>query len=255
MPLLLNGMLSNILIAGGLFAVVMLLRRWIKNPAVIHLLLVLILVKLITPAYWQPQIELFPAEAVFVEDNSSTEQTDTLTNHSDKQELLSVVVSSSLQQSRAPLKNLSEHPAESDSTAQSKLIDLQNKQADSSKHTADSHWMTGFLSWNGLREISFLTALILTWGTGSIVCFLLSAIRILRFQQRLRHTQPASHDLIQQTSSLAARIGLKSVPRVELISANISPLLWVFYSRARIILPAKLLAQLNQAERGNTFIT
>ncbi|QEG17934.1 M56 family metallopeptidase [Gimesia maris] len=249
MPLLLNGMLSNILIAGGLFAVVMLLRRWIKNPAVIHLLLVLILVKLIMPAYWQPQIELFPAEAVFVEDNSSTEQTDTLTNHSDKQELLSVVESSSLQQSRAPLKNLSEHPAESDSTAQSKLIDLQNKQADSSKHTADSRWMTGFLSWNRLREISFLTALILTWGTGSIVCFLLSAIRILRFQQRLRHTQPASHDLIQQTSSLAARIGLKSVPRVELISANISPLLWVFCIRARIILPAKLLAQLNQAER------
>ena len=44
MTLLLNGMLSNMLIAAGLFAVVMLLRRWIKNPAVLHLLLVLILI-------------------------------------------------------------------------------------------------------------------------------------------------------------------------------------------------------------------
>lgn len=249
MTLLLNGMLSNMLIAAGLFAVVMLLRRWIKNPAVLHLLLVLILVKLITPAYWQPQIGLFPAESVFVEDNSSAEQTDTLTNHSDKQELLSFVESSSLQQSRAPLKNLSERQAASTSLTPASSIDLKNNQSNVSNDAADSHWIPGNISWNRLRETSFLTALILTWGTGSIVCFLLAAIRILRFQQRLRHTQPASHDLIQQTSSLAARIGLKSVPRVELTTANISPLLWVFCSRARIILPAKLLAQLNQAER------
>ncbi|WP_417380742.1 M56 family metallopeptidase [Gimesia sp.] len=245
----LNGMLSNVLIAAGLFAVVMLLRRWIKNPAVIHLLLVLILVKLIMPAYWQPQIELFPAEAVFVEDNSDKKQADTLTNHSDKQELSSVVESSSLKQSRAPLKNLSERQAASTSLTPASSIDLNNNQSNVSNDAADSHWMPGFLSGNRLRETSFLTALILTWGTGSIVCFLLAAIRILRFQNLLRHTQSASADLIEQASSLAARIGLKSVPRIELISANISPLLWVFCSRARIILPAKLLAQLNQAER------
>ncbi|QDT92231.1 M56 family metallopeptidase [Gimesia algae] len=246
---ILNGMLSNVLIAAGLFAVVMLLRRWIKNPAVIHLLLVLILVKLITPAYWQPQIELFPAESVSVEVNSDKKQADTLPQRSDMQEQSPAVETPSSKQSLAPLKNLSGRPAESTSKAHSGSSDLKKKQPASSKYVADSHWIPGNFSWNRLREISFLTALLFLWGMGSIVCFLLAAIRIIRFQKRLRHTQPASADLIEQASSLAAQIGLKSLPRVELISANISPLLWVFCSRARIILPAKLLTQLTQAER------
>lgn len=246
---ILNGMLSNVLLAAILFAVVMLIRRWIRNPAVLHLLLVLILVKLITPAYWQPQFELFPAESISDEVNSDREQAETLSQRSDKQTQLTAVETPSLKQSLTPFKNLSERPTEADYTTLSNIIDLQNKQTVSNRHVADSHWMPGFLSWNRLREMSFLTALLLTWGTGSIVCFLLAAIRILRFQNLLRLTQPASVELLEQTSSLAARIGLKSVPRVELISANISPLLWVFCSRARIILPAKLLAQLNQSER------
>ncbi|HBL43403.1 MAG TPA: peptidase M56, partial [Planctomycetaceae bacterium] len=48
--------------------------------------------------------------------------------------------------------------------------------------------------------------------------------------------------------TLGTQIGLKSVPQVDLISGAISPLLWAGFSRARIILPAQLLQELNDAE-------
>ncbi|MEQ9067115.1 MAG: hypothetical protein RLO18_10345, partial [Gimesia chilikensis] len=59
MDLLWKLLISNAAIAGGLFVIVLLIRRWIINPALLHMLLLLVLIKLITPAVWQPQITLF----------------------------------------------------------------------------------------------------------------------------------------------------------------------------------------------------
>lgn len=245
---MLNGMLSNVLFAAILFSVVMLIRRWIRNPAVLHLLLVLILVKLITPAYWQPELELFQAEAVSTVE-AETKQTNALHTDSAAQSQATGRTRLSESQFQTPLRKQQQNQPESKTSTQTDETVLKRSQAENSGQPADSHWISGSVVWNSLPELSLLHLLLLVWGAGSVLCFLLAFIRILRFQKRLRHTQPASADLIEQTTSLAARIGLKSVPRVELISANISPLLWVFCSRARIILPAKLLAQLNQAER------
>ncbi|WP_417387045.1 M56 family metallopeptidase [Gimesia sp.] len=245
---MLNGMLSNVLFAAILFAVVMLIRRWIRNPAVLHLLLVLILVKLITPAYWQPELELFPAEAVSTVE-ADTKQTNALHTDSVSQSQATGRTRLSETQLQTPLRKQQQNQRESKVSAQTDETVLKRSQAENSGQPADSHWISGSVVWNWLPELSLLHLLLLVWGTGSVLCFLLAAIRILRFQKRIRQTQPASNDLIEQATSLATRIGLKSVPLIEVISGNISPLLWVFCSRARIILPAKLLAQLNQSER------
>ncbi|MCA9018325.1 MAG: M56 family metallopeptidase, partial [Planctomycetaceae bacterium] len=88
----------------------------------------------------------------------------------------------------------------------------------------------------------------LTWLIGTTGWFLLALWRIARFQKYLRQALPASAELNQTAARLAQRIGLKSVPRLEVVSGNVSPLLWACFSRARIILPGRLLEQLNDAE-------
>ncbi|HBL43405.1 MAG TPA: peptidase M56, partial [Planctomycetaceae bacterium] len=62
MDLLWKLLISNAMIAGCLFVMVLLVRRWMKNPAVLHLLLLLVLIKLITPAVWYPRIDLLTAK-------------------------------------------------------------------------------------------------------------------------------------------------------------------------------------------------
>jgi beta-lactamase regulating signal transducer with metallopeptidase domain len=247
MDLLWKLLISNAMIAGCLFALVLLIRRWVKNPAVLHLLLLLVLVKLITPAVWYPQVELLSA-------NTQTEpaQSASAVPREAEMEATSETPSTAgtgLSSFEALRKGLSKttttaEPAAGDISASSTTRHSTPLVESSSKPTWSERLSSHFagLEWN------WSSLLLLIWGMGTLVCFFVSATRIIRFHKLLQQAQPASVELQQRARTQGARIGLNTVPRVDLISGPISPLLWAFCSRARIILPAQLLEVLSDAE-------
>ena len=53
--------LTNAVLATGMFAIVAACKSRIRNPAVLHWLWILVLLKLLTPPLWSPEWALFPA--------------------------------------------------------------------------------------------------------------------------------------------------------------------------------------------------
>lgn len=247
MDLLWKLLISNAMIAGCLFALVLLVRRWVKNPAMMHLLLLLVLIKLITPAVWYPQVELFSAktEAEPAQSESAAPREAVTEATSDN----SSAAQSGLSSFEALRKGLGKTTTTADPAAgnipSSAITSSPSPTVKSSDEPAWSARLTPHFA--GL-EWTWSSLLLLIWVTGTLVCFFVSATRVIRFHKLLQQAHPASEELQQRARTLGARIGLQAVPRVDLISGAISPLLWAFCSRARIILPEQLLRELNDAE-------
>lgn len=60
MNTLLTVLLSNAAITAGMFAALYACKPWIRNPALLHLLWVLVLVKLWMPPIWTPELAWLP---------------------------------------------------------------------------------------------------------------------------------------------------------------------------------------------------
>lgn len=56
--------LTNAVLATGLFAIVFACKSRIGNPALLHWLWVLVLLKLLTPPIWSPQWSVLPAALI-----------------------------------------------------------------------------------------------------------------------------------------------------------------------------------------------
>src|SRR5262245_32520069 len=56
--------LTNIFVVTGLFAIVYAVGMRIRNPAVLHVLWVLVLLKLLVPPMWAPRLAVLPAAAM-----------------------------------------------------------------------------------------------------------------------------------------------------------------------------------------------
>tara|TARA_R110002111_G_scaffold2705_3_gene17912 strand:+ start:38455 stop:41472 length:3018 start_codon:yes stop_codon:yes gene_type:complete len=244
MNTVLNLMLSNALVAAVLFAVLMLLRRSIKNPAVLHLCLLLILVKLITPAYWQPQLDLFSTTSVasaFPEERIAPENAAEATISNSIIQPVPQSVDPSPERSKLIVPKVNFPSNENIST----FAQSSTKTEETASVTA---WPSLLISDTQSGTEVFARLFTLVWLTGTIGWYLLVCWRLVGFQRFLRQTSPASVEVNEIAQSLAQRIGLKSVPRIEMVSGNVSPLLWACFCRARIILPSQLLEQLNDAE-------
>jgi hypothetical protein len=59
--------LTNAVIAAAAFAVIVVCRSRIRNPAVLHLLCVLVLLKLVTPPLWHPELAVLPGARAAVD--------------------------------------------------------------------------------------------------------------------------------------------------------------------------------------------
>lgn len=87
------------------------------------------------------------------------------------------------------------------------------------------------------------------WFTGSLVWFLLAGWRVHRFGRVLDLAQPAPPALQTLARDLAQRLGVRC-PQVLVTSAPLSPLLWVFGREPRLLLPAGLLARMDEAQQA-----
>ncbi|HVW01401.1 MAG TPA: M56 family metallopeptidase, partial [Planctomycetaceae bacterium] len=94
--------------------------------------------------------------------------------------------------------------------------------------------------WTPLKRVRLWPLLAGLWLMGSVCWFAVQIARGLRFRwHTLRNASP-SPTLQQQVHELAARQSLSFVPRVWLVDATVSPMLWGLGTRLRLLFPADL---------------
>lgn len=107
---------------------------------------------------------------------------------------------------------------------------------------------TGGPNWQSL-----VWFLLVIWAAGALVVFFISWRQIWCFERSLRSATPADNELLQKVEELARQMGLPRRPAVFLLQGTVSPMLWGFGWRPRLLLPAGLLDQLDE-EATDTLI-
>ena len=92
-------------------------------------------------------------------------------------------------------------------------------------------------------------ALLLVWALGSLTILVVTLLRARRFDRVLRLTaSDAPADWYDTAAELARQLGLRSVPRLSVTTARLSPLTWWAGGRVSIVVPEGL-APIIGAER------
>ncbi len=97
--------------------------------------------------------------------------------------------------------------------------------------------------WNRARPVVFWI-----WCGGAALCALGAAKRIARFDRLIRDTLPASERLERLTVEIARKLGVRRVPDVRYVECVEVPLVWWAGHRPTIILPMRLLCQLDDQQ-------
>ncbi|MHB8892669.1 MAG: M56 family metallopeptidase [Candidatus Limnocylindrales bacterium] len=205
---------SNVAIATALALVAALVGRVTTKPQVTHTLWVLVLVKLVTP----------PVVHIPVNDPVSESVT------------LESPVDSAVITKQEPTEELATHSARAPDVIISSMSPQRAGIDNSAPPTASQK------PWS--------KALVCVWVAGSLMWFLLATTRLIRFKTLLRYARPASKQLLVEVSTVAARYGLRSLPRVLVVDAKIPPLIWGFCGRSSMVLPSGLLNRLGTEERA-----
>lgn len=90
--------------------------------------------------------------------------------------------------------------------------------------------------------------LLAIWLAGAVVCGLVAAARIVRFQRLLRDTLPASTRFGRLVGEVAAKVGVARVPEVRYVDCMDVPLVWCAGWRPVIVLPMGLFRQLDDQQ-------
>ena len=84
------------------------------------------------------------------------------------------------------------------------------------------------------------------WAVGSLLLLFYLLFITFRFRSLLRSVRGAPHDVNRLVAELAARLGLHRAPQALVVSAPISPFVWSFGLRPKLILPESLLSGLEK---------
>lgn len=119
---------------------------------------------------------------------------------------------------------------------------------------------TGSTTWISVKHLlkwcseNFLNGLFWLWGFGTVAMLGLTVSRIHRFRRLLKFAEPASESLQLETQRLARTLGLSRCPELWTVPGRVSPMLWTFERKARVLFPRKLIEQVDP-ERRATLIT
>lgn len=215
--------LTNAVIATGMFVILFACRSRIRNPAVLHLLWLLVLAKLLTPPIWSPQLALLPA----TESAASIPQETTTVRY----EQPSLV--SSPQPSVETLSLETVPPERASERSTSELV----------SHQAPVSVASRRLDRPAVPFLLFVAAI---WGAGSLSWWGLAVGRIIRFQRCLRFVRVAPLEFQQTAQMLALQLGLRRCPLVSFVPGRVSPMLWAFPGPARVIVPSELVSRFDK---------
>lgn len=86
------------------------------------------------------------------------------------------------------------------------------------------------------------------WGLGAVALMVIGWRRTRRCRELLRHAHVGSPGLTQEVALLSDWLGLRRVPEVRVVDADISPFAVTFGRSSTVVLPRVLLQSLNRRE-------
>ena len=91
--------------------------------------------------------------------------------------------------------------------------------------------------------------LFILWVSGSALVLLWSLVRITRFNRLLKDESELAPPALQNAAeNIGGRLGLGSIPSIFTTSANLTPMVWCSGGRVRIVLPSRLLEQMDSRQ-------
>ena len=216
---------SNVIFATGLAAVAVCLGRISTRPQVRHVLWLLVLVKLVTPP-----LVCIPVSYTISE----------LAGVGTSEDSGSVATS---EQPTVAAKGTSEHELQSPLDVESSPHQVPIA-ARTATQEADQR-----ANAVATLKVPWLKVVIGAWIGGSLMWFLLAGVRLLRFRNVLRYAQPVAESVQSEVRAIACKYGLRSLPSVLAVDANVPPLICACGGRTCIVLPSRLLDRLGTDER------
>jgi beta-lactamase regulating signal transducer with metallopeptidase domain len=93
--------------------------------------------------------------------------------------------------------------------------------------------------------------LVAVWLAGAVGWWALVAGRVIRFRRQLdRLAEPAPAAVVELAWAVAGRVGVRRVPPIAFVDADVSPMLWAGLRGPRLILPRRLWDALGPDQRA-----
>ncbi len=197
----------------------------VRRASLQHAVWVLVLLKFVTPPVFSLPVNLaILPEPLAIQTAESVAPPSQISRTE-----ANAVPQSSAPKRMGPARDDSHHPAKTPSTSTTSAPPI----------PADGNW---FSSWSSLA--------LTLWLTGSLLWIALQLFRAIRFETLISYRSRCPEELQSQCSELAHQFGIMRAPRVCMIEAAISPMLWGMGSRAKLLFPAKLAARMNAESRA-----
>jgi beta-lactamase regulating signal transducer with metallopeptidase domain len=244
--------LSNALMATGLAVLAAVVSSLVRRPAVAHSLWLLVLLKLLTPPLFNLPVA-WPfspvtmakadAEPLHIEAGPEPTVPEGLPVAADADPSSSPPV-----RFGAGMQSLDEGVGAEEGPRPAAPPESAGADArmEGKQPNAEEPGSHATLSWTSLAAAA--------WLLGSALWLTLTALRIGRFYHLLGYARRAPEVVQEQVRRLARGMGLRHTPDVWIVPAQISPLLWAFGIRPRLLLPAALWERLEPRQQTTLLV-
>jgi len=220
--------LSNLMVASVFAVLAMMAGRWSRRPALTHSLWLLFFLKLLTPP-------LFPVSMAW----SMAKQEEEI------EQPQPVEIVREVPNPDEPVEISDAGPDRTEELENESLLVF--KQDPLPEASSPAPILDQRLN-EATFEFPWAEAVAGLWLTGSCCWFILAGARLLRFRRQLRFAQPASEMIQREARDLAGQLEV-SCPEVLVLPGRLSPMLWLFGGKPRLLLPAGLLERLDETQR------
>ncbi|MCS7046200.1 MAG: M48 family metalloprotease [Gemmataceae bacterium] len=241
MSMLIGWLLGNVVVAALLAAFAYAAGRWLQRPPLTHGLWLLVYVKLLTP----------PLMPVAVGWPDKPSRINDVARDLPVEPVMPMATLPATPQT-LPVAPKVDDPVSRPET-QGKLtvntvIATQPKQSPAASQVIppqEDKFATAVPPGGYWSRLPMLVGMI--WLAGTVAWFTLAGTRLLRFHRLLALGRPPTPELRSLARQTARRLHVRC-PQILLLPGVISPMLWVFGRRARLLLPAELVSYLTQQQ-------
>jgi len=222
--------LSNAVICGIMAALLLLLARLLRRPALTHALSVLILLKLLTPPVFSVPIIRNSTAA-----SKQSQQTTTAEAAPSLSDSTSIMVP-------ADAANV-DAAAPADATIES----IPRQAPVVPVVPPPSHALLAEIwEYAGFHWLSWLIA---SWITSAVLLGAVTIARIIRLDLAVRRATTPGPDISQDVELLSSRLGVRRIPRVRFIAGAAAPMLLAPLRRPELVIPIDLWDRLDGLQR------
>ena len=221
-------LLANFVLSVALLSILLVLRKWIKSPALTHAFCVLILVKLVTPPLIFVSVPLFQSDPV-----------------------VAPRVDSASSPIRQPKNEFAQPPAEPVNELPHDLLALNELAGISKPHESiypASEENGKSFGMSAMAVDGVAAFLLAVWVTGCLLMIGLTIWRIKQFFKFLSLATPAPVRLRRIFSETADELGIRTPPTIEVIPGLGSPVLTGVPFKSKIVVPEQLIDSVDDAQ-------